>query len=50
MVRGFRQKVRYEYITDYLIKFFAMEDIDENAVFTIIINKESGLITDTYDE
>lgn len=40
----------YENITDYLIKFFAMEDIDENAVFTIIINKESGLITDTYDE
>ena len=40
----------YEKITDYLIKFFAMADIDENAVFTIIINKESGLITDTYDE
>lgn len=40
----------YENITDYLIKFFAMADIDENAVFTIIINKESGLITDTYDE
>ena len=40
----------YENITDYLIKFFAMADIDENAVFTIIINKESGLITDTYNE
>ena len=40
----------YENITDYLIKFFAMADIDENAVFTIIINKESGLITDTYYE
>lgn len=38
----------YENITDSLTKFYVMVGEDENTVFTVTVDKDSGQITDTH--
>lgn len=40
----------YEYITSDLIKFYAIAENNDNMAFTVMVDQESGQVTDTYYE
>ena len=40
----------YEYITSGLIKFYAIAENNDNMAFTVMVDQDSGHVTDTYYE